>query len=269
MNYYQVLNISTDATDEQIKSAYKKMAKKYHPDVGGDSETFYKISQAYQTLIDPSAKQDYDYYNGFTNHIVDREQAYYESIKNRDIILTQTISIEDVFTGKTVIIKYNLSDDSLEKVTIDIPRGIKNNDILRVQEAGDNYIEGNPRGDLLIKIKVKNNKDFTRDGDNLIVTKMINALDLITGCGIVCEIPYYGSVDLDIPHGTQQGTIFSIPGFGFPNINTGKTGALYIKINAFIPSITEQSLVKQLETIKSHIAKDTPSGSKQRTTSSI
>lgn len=269
MDFYQILGISPDSDEKQIKSAYKKLAKKYHPDAGGDQDIFYQVSQAYQTLIDPIAKQDYDFYNGFSDFYVNREQTYYENIKNPDIILSHTISIEDMITGKTIDISYRLSSEDIETVTINIPAGIKHGDTLRVQNAGDNYVEDNPRGDLLVKIKVKKKNNFIRDDDNLITTHLTNALDLVTGCVIVCEIPHYGKVEIDIPHGTQPGTIFSVPGYGFPNINTGKTGSLYVKVSVFIPRIDNQGLIEQLKLIKHHAEKDTHSGSKQRTTSGI
>lgn len=62
MNFYAVLGISRDADDETIRSAYRILARRYHPDrgAGSSAETFRQISQAYQTLIDPGSRQIYD-----------------------------------------------------------------------------------------------------------------------------------------------------------------------------------------------------------------
>ena len=65
MNYYEILNVSKDASVDEIKKQYKKLALKHHPDRGGDPEMFKKISEAYQTLSDPEKKEEYDNPNPF------------------------------------------------------------------------------------------------------------------------------------------------------------------------------------------------------------
>ena len=62
-NYYRILGVSKDATKAEIKSAYRKLAKQYHPDVNQDDdaeEMFKKITEAYQTLIDDNLREEYD-----------------------------------------------------------------------------------------------------------------------------------------------------------------------------------------------------------------
>ena len=65
-NYYKVLGLDESATESEIKKAYKKLAIKYHPDKGGDSEKFNKISEAYQVLSCPEKKDEYDNYGKFS-----------------------------------------------------------------------------------------------------------------------------------------------------------------------------------------------------------
>lgn len=257
MNYYDTLGIPWDANEDQIKKAYRKLAKKHHPDAGGEQEKFYEISQAYQTLIDPYARQDYDFTLELNDQPVENEQSYYDSIKNSNVIVSCQIDLEDVFTGKKVDITYKLLDDSINCVTVYVPAGVKNGDILVVENAGESYIQGNPRGDLMIKVKIKHSSKFSRNENDLITTHHANALDLITGCDIVCEVPYHGRISLDIPAGTQSESVFSLPGYGFPDINTGKSGSLYVKILASIPSIDDEKILEKLRTIRHITAKDT------------
>lgn len=69
MEYYKILNVSKDASIDEIKKQYKKMALKHHPDRGGDPEMFKKISEAYQTLSDPEKRNMYDNPNPFFSNI--------------------------------------------------------------------------------------------------------------------------------------------------------------------------------------------------------
>ena len=69
MNYYEILNVSKDASVDEIKKQYKKLALKHHPDRGGDPEMFKKISEAYQTLSDPEKKEEYDNPNPFSRQM--------------------------------------------------------------------------------------------------------------------------------------------------------------------------------------------------------
>ena len=69
MSYYEILDVCKDASSEEIKKQYKKLALKHHPDRGGDPEMFKKISEAYQTLSDPEKKQEYDNPNPFSRQM--------------------------------------------------------------------------------------------------------------------------------------------------------------------------------------------------------
>jgi len=70
MNYYEILNVSKNASTDEIKTQYKKLALKHHPDKrGGDPEVFKQISEAYQTLSDPEKKQEYDNPNSFSQQM--------------------------------------------------------------------------------------------------------------------------------------------------------------------------------------------------------
>ncbi|MEI7478309.1 MAG: DnaJ domain-containing protein [bacterium] len=59
-NYYEVLGVTEEASEEEIKKAFRKLAMQHHPDKGGDQEKFKTINEAYQLLSDPQKKQQYD-----------------------------------------------------------------------------------------------------------------------------------------------------------------------------------------------------------------
>ena len=60
MDYYDVLGVPRSASDKDIKTAFRKLAAKHHPDKGGDSRKFQEINEAYQTLSNPEKRQMYD-----------------------------------------------------------------------------------------------------------------------------------------------------------------------------------------------------------------
>ena len=68
MDYYQVLGVENNATQEEIKKAFHRLAHKYHPDKGGDEKKFKEINEAYQVLSDAKKRQQYDQFGkGFEN----------------------------------------------------------------------------------------------------------------------------------------------------------------------------------------------------------
>lgn len=104
-NYYSVLGISKNATDDEIKQAYKKLAREHHPDKGGNKETFQKIHEAYETLLNPEKRSEYDnpspspqqfdfhQFNSFFNHHMKQIQ------KCSDHYYTCNVSLQDIYFG--------------------------------------------------------------------------------------------------------------------------------------------------------------------------
>lgn len=106
-DYYDVLGVSKSATDEEIKTAYRKLAKRHHPDKGGDKNKFQEIQKAYETLSDPNKKGDYN--NSFSQQpfsdIFHFEHSFFKYhnkpniIKKNDHIYNCHITLKDVHTG--------------------------------------------------------------------------------------------------------------------------------------------------------------------------
>jgi DnaJ-class molecular chaperone len=274
MDYYNILGIPRTASQEEIKRAYRKLAMQHHPDKGGNEEKFKQINEAYDTLGDPAKRQNYDNpqpgfsFNGqnfgggpFGNSPFDNMFAQHfgfgsnRTPRNRDVMVTASIDLKDVCTGKNVFIQYTLTSGKLETVTVDIPPGANHGDTIRYEGLGDDGDRRFPRGDLHVRIKVSKMKDWERDGDNLITKRDVNIFDLLLGSAIILETLDGKKFQLTIPKGTKPGTTFNVSGYGVPNVHSGRRGNLYVKVNGTVPTIEDEEILKTLEDLRHKIYK--------------
>ena len=271
MDYYTLLGVPRTATPEEIKKAYRQRVKQHHPDKGGDAEKFKRINEAYEVLSNSDKRSAYDnpHEPGFSFRSNDFRQhnpfagSPFEHMfnqnfsqrtpRNKDIVLAANISLAEAITGKTIIMQYQLNSGRLETVTAEIPAGARAGDTIRFQELGDDGNPRFPRGDLHVKIKISKTKNWERDGNNLITRKSINVFDLMLGCAIILKTLDNKTVQLKIPKGTRHGQIFSVSGYGIPDLNTKQRGNLYVEIVADIPSIENAALIEEIEKIKNKV----------------
>lgn len=141
-----------------------------------------------------------------------------------------------------------------EYIDVRIPAGVRNGDVVNFPGYGDNSFPGIPRGNLQLQIKVPSHPTWKRSEDNLTTTKQISVFDLLLGTDIEIETPIGKLLSLNIPKGTKPGTTFSIAGHGVPNVNTTRPGNLYIKIEAIVPNIVDDTILEKLKDIKDAIS---------------
>lgn len=269
MDYYSVLGIPRNATSDEIKKAYRKLAMRFHPDrTGGDDTKFKQINEAYDVLKDPAKKQEYDnpqprfdtnsmnqgnpFGAGFEDmfsQMFNQQMRRPRRPMNRDISIDTHISLRDVYSGKSVVVSYQAGARQ-EVVTIDIPRGAKDGDQIRYEGLGDDADRRFPRGALLVRIKISKDPDFDRDGNDLFTIKYVSTIDLILGTNLIITTPNGKSVKLNIPKGSNPGVTFSINGYGLPDLHSSKVGNLYVKVQGVTPKITDQETLNKLTEVR-------------------
>lgn len=270
MDYYSILGVSKGASQEEIKKAYRKRAMEYHPDRnGGDDVKFKQLQEAYATLSDSQKRAAYDnpqprmdssmfnqnfgnfddiFSNMFGHGFQQRQQP-----KNRDITIAASIRLEDVLVGKDLIAAYRLRSGREESVNISVPKGARDGDTIRYQGLGDDFDSRFRRGDLNVKIKISKHPLFDRDGDNLWTKQHINALDLILGCSIIVTTLGGNKIEINVPPGTNSNTTLRVSDHGLPNLDTGRKGNLFVKVEAKIPKVRDQETVRKLKEIRNTI----------------
>lgn len=261
MDYYSILGIPRNASSEEIKKAYRKLAMANHPDrPDGNEEKFKKISEAYDTLIDPNKRNQYDnpqpQYNFNTSNMGGQP---FEDIfggmfnrrqqRNSDIRLGVKLDLKEVITGKKIIISYNLRSGKEQHVDLEVPPGVRHGDTVKFAGLGDDSFQGH-RGDLLITIQIRNEPGWERINNDLKTIYKINCLKMITGTTEKIYTLDGRTIELKIPPKTKNGTTFSVSGYGLPDSRSGYKGRLLIQIEASIPqNLSDENISKIKEVI--------------------
>ena len=278
---YETLEINENASADEIKKAYRKLARKYHPDVNKDpqaEEKFKEINAAYEVLSNPEKKQQYDQYGdsmfgGQNFHDFAKGQG---SNVDLDEILRQMFggaggfgrsgfsqggfggfggfSEPDLDTNAQVTIAFDvailggkqhitLNNDSFD---VKIPEGIEDGQKIRAKGKGKSY-QGQ-KGDLILKINIASSPEYTRETDTLNKYFDVPLKTALFGGKIEIKT-IHKDITLKIPQNTKQNQKFRVKELGVLNRKTGIKGDLYLKANIVLPKIEEldEELVKILE----------------------
>ena len=275
---YETLEVNENAAADEIKKAYRKLARKYHPDVNKDpsaEDKFKEINAAYEVLSNPEKKQQYDQhgdamFGGQNFHDFARGQGQNVDL---DEILRQMFgggggfgrsgfsqggfggfSEPDLDTNAQVTIAFDvavlggkqhisLNNDSFD---VKIPEGIEDGQKIRAKGKGKSY-QGQ-RGDLILKINIATSPDYERNGDTLIKSFDLPLKTALFGGKIEVKT-IHKDITLKVPQNTKQNQRFRVKELGVLNRKTGIKGDLYLKANIVLPKIEDldEDLVKILE----------------------
>ena len=259
MDYYQILGVNRNASQEEIKKAYRTAAMKHHPDRGGDTNKFKEIEEAYRTLSDDSKRAEYDnpqsQFREFNFGGGGFEQFFGQGSPfgdifgfqprrppvNRDIQLQTSIPLEDAFYGKEILANVQLLSGREQTINVKVPRGIHEGTTLRLSGMGDDSVPNLPRGNIMLTIHILEHPIFKRQGDDLVIEQEITAIDAMIGSIIRITSIDGKSLETQVPAGVQNDAILALAGYGMPNFNDpSRRGRLLVKLKIRIPNITEE-----------------------------
>ena len=266
-NFYATLGVPQNATSDDIKKAYKKLARENHPDLNPENieaeKKFKEVSEAHAVLGDDRKRQEYDQiramgssgFGGFTSQgfTVDDFGDIFENLgdifgfggrrKGQTYQTNITISFAEAASGIEVVLPIEN-----ESIKIKVPAGVDNGSVIRLRGRGGPGAAGAPDGDLLVQVSVQPHKFFKRSNMDLILEIPLLFTEAALGASI--KIPTLTkSVTLKIPSGTPSGKTFKIRGEGIAPQGR-RSGDLYVKVFITPPVNLSRSAKKHLEKFK-------------------
>ncbi len=275
VDYYKVLGISKTATQDEIKKAYRKLARKMHPDLNpNDKEAhkkFQQINEANEVLSDPEKRKKYDQYGKDWQQADQFEQARQSGASGRqsypgghnpfsgDDGGAFSEFFESMFGGSgggrqqtrfrgqdyQATLQLSLQDAykthqqtltvNGKNIRITIPAGVENGQVIKLKGYGAPGVNGGPAGDLYITFTIPDHPVFKRVGNDLHSTSLIDLYTAVLG-GEALVDTFSGKVKLQVPAGTQNGTRVRLKGKGFPVYKAeGQFGDHYVNYQVSIP----------------------------------
>lgn len=288
-DYYEVLGVSKNASDDEIKKAYRKLAIKYHPDKNpGDKEAeakFKEINEAHDVLSDKQKRARYDQfghagvggagggfsgnpfggaggfnYNGQTFNFDFGNGGVFDDILGnlfgfgsaRRPRRGADYQVSVILTFEEAIFGTTKTvDNNGTSLKVKIPAGIDDGMSVRLKGKGGPAPEGGTEpGDLYVRIRVKPHKSLTREGAIILSEQTIDMVDAALGCEIEVET-VDGPITMKVPAGTQSGTPFKLSGHGVPFRNDGDRGPHIVTVLVETPKNLSKKQKELLEEFKS------------------
>ena len=272
IDYYKVLGVDKNASDEDIKKTYRKLARKLHPDVNPNDKNahhkFQQVNEANEVLSDPEKRKKYDQYGKDWQHADQFEQQRQSQRRPAGFGGGQQFSdnndgdfsnfFESMFggSGRSRQTKFRGQDYNAElklslmeamethqqtltvngkNVRITIPAGVENGQMIKLRGYGAPGVNGGPAGDLLITFIIAPHPVFKRDGNDLFTTAAIDLYTALLGGETTIET-LNGKVKMKVNAETQYGTKIRLKGKGFPLYKKeGENGDLYVTYQITLP----------------------------------
>lgn len=291
IDYYEVLGIDKKSPQKDIKKAYRKLARKYHPDLNpNDKEAekkFKEINEANEVLSNVENRKKYDKYgkdwkhaeeynqaqqrqqsqgsnqNQSSNNFTNREYSdFFESMFGGESNRGGNVQFKGLdFHAELHLDLKDVYETHKRTLTVNgknirltIPAGVVNDQIIKIKGYGGEGLNGGPNGDLILKFSIANHKNFKRDNDNLYTTVDIDLYKALLGGEVIIDT-FNGKVKLNIKPETQTNTKVKLKGKGFPVYKKdGEFGDLYITYNVVLPTKlneNEKELFNKLAKLRS------------------
>lgn len=258
-DYYEILGVDRSADEQTIKRAYRKLAKKYHPDTNKGNamaeEKFKEATEAYAVLSDPEKRKEYDQFGHENSDGSYREYHFEEEDLDEilrsifggtfgrrpmrengaDLHADLSISFDEAVSGCEKLVHLTEANGSRKSLKVKIPAGIDTGKIIRLRGKGMPGSAGGYDGDLLLKVQVGTKVGFERKEMDVYTKAMIPFTTAVFG-GEVIVPTLYGKVLCTIRPGTQSGTKIRLRGKGIVSMNhKNMYGDQYVTVQIEVP----------------------------------
>lgn len=284
-DYYKILGLETNKVNAQeLKNAFREQAKKYHPDINGNTEERFKdINEAYKILSDSSAKRKYDrmwnskvarkkakieaekekqernsafgeFFNMFFGEEPKTNMNFKEDkkhpVKGENIETEINVNLEDAYYGLEKKISLRTVEGTMKTFSVKVPSGIRNGEKIRLLGQGKAGSNGGKNGDLFIRINISDTKKLKLKGCDLLTNVSVSPWEAALGRKVnISSIEE--EVSIDIPAGVQSGEKIIIPHKGYKDGQGGR-GSLIAEITTVVPkelTSKEKELFTELQNI--------------------
>jgi curved DNA-binding protein len=275
-DYYEVLGVPRGAGDEEIRSAYRKLAREYHPDVNKDpgaEDRFKEVSEAYEVLRDPEKREKYerlgaswkagedvsgasgfgggsggggargfgdgdgfsDFFESFFGGRRGGSSGFEGfSMRGGDQEAPLEVTLEEAARGG----KRRISLADGRDFEVQIPPGVRDGQKIRLAGQGGEGASGGPAGDLYLRVRIKRDPRFRREGDDLVVEIPVAPWEAALGATV--PVPTLdGSAKVKVPAGSSSGRRLRLKGEGMPGPG-GRKGDLYASVRIVVPKKLEK-----------------------------
>ena len=279
-NPYEVIGVPSTATAAEIQSAYRKLAKKLHPDLNpGDKATedrFKEVAAAYNLLGDADKRKRFDageidasgaerpprqhfyrdYAGGEADHPYSDASGFSDFMHGDDIfadLLRRSQQARANRPGEDVHYRMEIDfADSIAGATrritlpdggaldVKIPPGIVSGQTIRLKGKGAPGFGTGRPGDAMIEVEVRPDPRFTRDGDDITIELPVSLREAVLG-GRVHVPTATGAVTMTVPKGSNTGTTLRLKGKGAPR-RGGGFGDQFVKLKVILPSPPDPEL---------------------------
>ena len=289
IDYYKILEIPKTATESDIKKAYRKFARKYHPDINPNNKEaekkFKEINEANEVLSDPEKRKKYDEFGMDWKHADDLKKAkqqqsnrnanpqqnygefsgdfsdFFETMygsggnrqtkfRGQDLNAELHLNLKDVYQSQQQTITVNGKN-----IRLTFPAGIENGQVIKINGYGSQGVNGGPNGDLYITFSIKNDTKFKREGSNLYINIDLDLYTALLGGEVMIDT-FDSKVKLKVAPETQSGTKVKLKGKGFPVYKKdNEFGDLVVTYQVKLPSKLsekEKELLTELQKIRNN-----------------
>ncbi|MEB3328532.1 MAG: DnaJ C-terminal domain-containing protein [Candidatus Sericytochromatia bacterium] len=266
-DYYKTLGVGRDATEDELRKAYRRLARRHHPDFNPGDPTaearFKELTEAYDTLGDRRRREAYDARTGgartagraapdsggagggldaLFGALFEAANEALEAVgaaaspprRGADLEVVAEVTLAEVAEGTSVVVALTPPSGGTRRLRVRIPPGIEAGARIRVRGEGDPGDFGGPPGDLYVRVAVAPHPVLSREGKDLRVELPVSVLDARLGAEV--EVPtLQGPVVLRLPPQTQGGSEHRLPGLGLPGAPGAERGDLRVRVSLRLP----------------------------------
>lgn len=270
---YGVLGVKRSASDEEVRQAFRRLAKSCHPDLHpGDkaaADRFKTLSSAYDLLGDPEKRRQFDAglidasgepVRGFAHHgqgggaqtgpsfsdvfsdifsqggFGGARAGMRGGLRGQDVRYTLEVDFLEALNGAKK--RVTMPDSGVLDLTV--PEGVADGQVLRLKGKGRPSFGGGEAGDALVEITVRAHPDYKRSGDDIAMKVPISIDEAVLGGKIEFAAPAGGRLQLSLPKGTSSGQVFRLRSKGFKN--GSKQGDLLVTVQIALPAEIDEGL---------------------------